>query len=134
MPKILILDEKPGVRRVFERGLASEYQVMGIGDAEILGDSIRSYQPDLVIADLFFHGKDRWDLLPAIEKVDSRLPILLVTSSENYLRNPLLSLCAGVLVKSFFFDDLKKKIVDILKRNPGASLAGATPIPPQGGR
>jgi DNA-binding NtrC family response regulator len=116
MANILIVDEKPGVRNVFAEGLAWEgYTVFNVGDPASIPETMQLIRPDLVIIDPLFGGVDRWDALEEIKWEDPRVPIIVVTSSERCREEPRLALASEVLIKSFYFDDLKKKAAKFLR-------------------
>jgi two-component system response regulator len=117
MANILVIDEKPGVREVFARELAFEgYTVICTGDAQSVKDTIKSSKPEVVLLDLYIAGQHRWDLLADVKKEYPHLPILIITACDGYKKDPRLALADGYLIKSFYFDELKQKIVEILKR------------------
>ncbi len=117
MAKILIVDDKPGVRQVFAEGLAFEgYTVFISRNPVSIRQVVHCSQPDLVIIDPFIGGKHRWDLLEEIKQLDPHVPVLIVTSLESYRDDPHLSLAAGILIKSFYFDDLLKKVAEMIGR------------------
>jgi DNA-binding NtrC family response regulator len=116
MANILIVDEKPGVRNVFAEGLAWEgYKVFNTGDPAAIRKTMQLIRPDLVIIDPFFGGAARWDALEEIKGENPRAPIIVVTSSKRCREEPRLALASAVLIKSFYFDDLKKKTAEFLR-------------------
>jgi DNA-binding NtrC family response regulator len=116
MANILIVDEKPGVRNVFAEGLAWEaYTVFNIGNPASIRETMQLIRPDMVIIDPFFGGVDRWDALEEIKREDSGVPIIVVTSFERGREEPRLALASEVMIKSFYFDDLKKKAAELLR-------------------
>ena len=117
MANILIVDEKPGVRNVFAEGLAWEgYTVFNLGNPAAIRETMQLVRPDLVIIDPFFGGAAHWDALEEIKGEDPRVPIIVVTSSKKCREEPRLVLASAVLVKSFYFDDLKNKAAEILRQ------------------
>ncbi len=126
MANILVVDEKPGVRNVFAEGLAWEgYTVFNVGNLASIRENMRMIRPDLVIIDPFFGGIARWDALEEIKGEDPRVPIIVVTSFERCREEPRLALASEVLIKSFYFDDLKKKASQFLR--PKARERGNLP-------
>jgi len=116
MANILIVDEKPGVRNIFAEGLAWEgYKVFNVGNPASIRETMQLIRPDLVIIDPLFGGVARWDVLEEIKGEDPKVPILVVTSLESCREEPRLTMASGVLIKSFYFDDLKKKAAEILR-------------------
>jgi DNA-binding NtrC family response regulator len=133
MPTILIVDDKPGVRKVLAEELAFQgYTVMSVGDAALVSEIIKFSKLDLAILDLYVKGHHRWDLFLDIKQQEPRLPVLIVTDSASYRRDPRSALAAGLLVKSFDFDNLLQKIAEVLQRkqvDPNVEASDRRPIP-----
>jgi len=124
--KIFIIDAKPGVRQLFAEGLASlGYTVIMTGEAERVPEVIRSENPDLVLLDPYFNQEHRLDLLREIHQENARLPILLVTSGESYTNDPCLSFAADLLVRGFYFDELIRKVAELLEAKPTVSYSAS---------
>jgi DNA-binding response OmpR family regulator len=126
MDKILIVDGYPSVRELLAEELAGEGKmVVAIGKPDSIRDLINTFDPDLIIMDLFMNGKMRWNVLKEIKKRSPQLPVLIFTATypEGDSR---LSWVDGWVMKSFLLDDLKQKIAEVLKRR---SLAANTPDP-----
>ena len=116
MANILIVDEKPGVRNFFAEGLAWEgYKVFNVGTPASIRENMQLIRPDLVIIDPLFRGVARWDALEEIKREDPQVPIIVVTSFESCREEPRLALASEVLIKSFYFDDLKQKAAEFLR-------------------
>jgi len=119
MAKILIIDDKPDVRQLFGEGLASlGYTVIMTGEAERVPEVVRSENPDLVLVDPYFKREPRLDLLREIYRENARVPILIVTSCESCRKDPRLSFAADLLIKGFYFDDLTRKVAELLEAKP----------------
>ncbi len=117
MANILIIDDKPGVRRLFAEELAfAGYTVISTGDDKSAREMIKSSKYDLVLLDLYMKGKHRWDLLLDIKKQNPHLPVVIITAVDSYEQDPRLALADAFLIKSFYFNELKQKIAEILKR------------------
>jgi two-component system, OmpR family, phosphate regulon response regulator OmpR len=117
--KILIVDDKPAVRLHFGEWLASlGYTVIITGDSEMVPEMIRFENPDLVLVDLLFNCEYRLDLLPQIHRENARVPILIVTSRENARKDPRMSFAADLLIRGFYFDDLTRKVIELLEAKP----------------
>ena len=122
MAKILIIDDKQYVRELLMEELVDEgYVVETTGDAESVKELITSLKTDMILLDLYMNGKDRWDVLSDIRQQYPQLPILLITASDSYREDPRLSQTDGYVIKSMYFDELKKKITEILQGKIGQS-------------
>ncbi len=123
MAKILLIDDKPGVRQILAEELAfQDYTVLSTGNISLVHEIIRYSNLDLIIMDPFVQGQHRWDLLLDIKQQDPYLPVLIVTEFANYRRDPRSALSAGLLVKSFDLQDLLKKISEVLPRKQAFTL------------
>ena len=130
MATILIVDDKPGVRQPLAEELAFQgYTVMAIGNVASVDEIIRFSKLDLIIMDPYMKGQHRWDLLLGIKHQDPHLPVLIVTDSASYRRDPRSTLAAGLLVKSFDLDALFQKIAEILQRKDSYPYGEARPVP-----
>lgn len=117
MANILIVDRHPLVRGLMREELASEgHRVAMTGKPELIQEMIRCSRPDLVLLDLHMNGRDRWDLLDEMKRQMPRLPVIIVSAYNGYREDPRLELADGFVIKSFIFDELKRKIAAILRR------------------
>jgi len=113
MKKILILDRYPPVRELLAEELAAEGNtVVPIGSPQSIWSLLHTFEPDLIIMDLFMNGKWQWNILREIKKQNPRLPVLIFTAGfpEGDRR---LSQADGWVIKSSVFDELKIKINEI---------------------
>jgi DNA-binding response OmpR family regulator len=113
MKKILILDRYPSVRELLAEELAAEGNtVVPIGSPQSIWSLLHTFEPDLIIMDLFMNGKWQWNILREIKKQNPRLPVLIFTAGfpEGDRR---LSQADGWVIKSSVFDELKRKINEI---------------------
>ena len=136
MANILLFDDKPGVRKLLAEELAFQgYTVMTVGDLALVKEIIKFSSLDLVILDIYVKGQHRWDLFLDIKHQEPHLPVLIVTDSAGYRKDPRATLAAGLLVKSFDFNDLLRKIAEVLQLKQAytyneASERGPIPISP----
>ena len=122
MANILIIDVKLYVRELLMDELIDEgYVVETTADAESIKELITTFKTDMILLDLYMNGKDRWDVLSDIRQQYPQLPILLITASDSYSKDPRLSQADGYVIKSMYFDELKQKITEILQGKIGQS-------------
>jgi len=115
MAKILIFDEYSSIRNLLAEELAGEGNiVLTVGRAELIGDGIATFNPDLAILELFMGGKFRWDFL---ERIRSQAPPLPVIIYSGYYPggDPHLNQVDGFILKSCILDELKQCISNILR-------------------
>ena len=106
------------LRKLLEQELTDEgHLVTTTGDADSVNELLESLSPDLVLLDLYMKGIDRWDVLNNIKQKDPRLPVFIFTAHDSYSQDPRLSQSDGYMIKSIYFDELKKKVSEVLKVN-----------------
>ena len=119
MAKILIIDDKPGVRRVFGEGLASlGYTVIITGEPARAPEVIRFENPDLLLVDPHFKHENRSNLMQEICREDARVPILIMTSCEGCRTDSRLSYAMDILIPGSCFEDLSRKVGELLEAKP----------------
>ena len=117
MANILIVDGHRHVAELLTEELVSEgYSVDTIADPDSIRDRITLFGPDLVLLDLYLNRKTRWDVLRDIRLCYPRLPVVIFTGYDGYLRDPRISQADGFVVKSIFFDTVKRHVDTILNK------------------
>lgn len=117
MIKILIVDDQPCVRELVSEELILEgYGVIAAGDVESLREHLRFSRPDLVLIDLYLDGAEGFGVLDDIKKKNPDLPVIIFTAYDSFVDDPRLSQADGYVVKSIVFDELKRKVADVLGR------------------
>jgi DNA-binding NtrC family response regulator len=82
MSKILIIEDEEPIRRVLARILTEEnesYQVEVAEDGVIGLDKIKSNEYDLILCDIKMPRMDGVELLEAVKKIDSEIPIVMIS-------------------------------------------------------
>lgn len=83
-PRILVIDDDPGVRSLLARGLSFEgYLVDTAHDGEAGLNAMRDRPPELVILDVMLPGVDGIEVLRRLRQVDAHLPVLLLTARDT---------------------------------------------------
>lgn len=111
--RILVVEDEPGIADFLERGLEAEgYSITSVADAEqgeaiALGEDVA-----LVILDVMLPGKDGFELLDAIRREKSSLPVILLTA-RDHVRDKVEGLNKGAtdyVTKPFSFDELVARV------------------------
>lgn len=136
---ILIADDQPYLcellSRIFVRHI---YHIVCANNAESTEKYLTSPMlPDIVLLEISLHGFAGWDLLHYIKSKYPYLPVLIVTSYDNYASDPRASRADGYMLKDFIhLNLLKKRIIKTLtpkKRsrvnNPGIEENPIFPLP-----
>lgn len=83
-PRILVIDDDPGVRSLLERGLKYEgFSVETASDGEAGLAALRERPAELVILDVMLPGIDGLEVLRRVRQVDQGLPVLMLTARDE---------------------------------------------------
>ncbi len=117
MAKLLVVEDDPNQRRLYEQELEDEgYEVRTApGGKEALAE-ISKERPDLVIMDISMPGMDGIEALGKVLGVDNTIPVILNTAYANYKDNFLSWAADAYVVKSSDLTELKKTVKDVLKK------------------
>jgi len=136
MPSILVVDDQPYLCELFPHDLMGENcHIESISEAESLRGYLEDSIPDIVLLEISLHGFEGWEVLHYIKSKYPHLPVLIVTSYDNYMNDPRACESDGYMVKDFFhLEKLKEKIAKALawKDQPNASyprIEGQTAFP-----
>jgi DNA-binding NtrC family response regulator len=118
---ILIVDDEPLIRKIFERNLNEDgYNLTVCANGTQALDAINSTGFDLVFLDLMLPDISGVDLIKHIREIDDKLPVVITTGlynsdqlNEAMKYNPFV-----VLNKPFSFDTINS-IVSILSIGQG---------------
>jgi excisionase family DNA binding protein len=103
-PRVLVVDDEPGVRDLLSRSLAlAEYDVDVAADGRGALDRIRTHPYDLLIADLKMPGLDGLSVIREVKRLKTDLPVIIITghSSESSAIEAVNLGVAGYLTKPF---------------------------------
>jgi DNA-binding response OmpR family regulator len=118
MTKILIVDDEPLIVESLIYSLEREgFQVKGIGDGSLVLDTVREYQPDLIVLDILLPGLNGIEVCKRL-RAESTIPIIMLTARGDEL-DRVLGLEVGAddyLPKPFSFRELLARIRAILRR------------------
>lgn len=117
MKKILIVEDEKYMLNLLITHLANDYKVIEAKDGAIALELIKQDSYDLIILDIMLPYVDGWTLCKKIREKDDT-PILMLTA-RNELADKVKGLEIGsddYLVKPFEFDELKARIMALLRR------------------
>ncbi|MDR4499758.1 MAG: response regulator [Candidatus Scalindua sp.] len=123
MPKILIVDDEPGMRLLLEQSL-EELEEGGVelftssnGDEAV--EFIRNERPSLVLLDVMLPGKNGFEVCDEVKnKLGMKNVYVLMLTAKGQDFDKQRGLNVGVdsyMTKPFDPDDVVKKIVDVLR-------------------
>jgi DNA-binding NtrC family response regulator len=116
MPAILIVDDQPYMRHLFNVELTDDdYTVIHAENVEEARVYLDNFRLDLVILDLYINGFKGWDLLNEVKREYPDLPVLIVTAYDNLMNDPRAMLADGYLIKNFDnVNHIGQKVHDLL--------------------
>jgi len=119
MPRVLVVEDEPKMRRILQRDLAAEgYDVATAatgpqGQAALAGGGF-----DAVVLDWLLPGRDGLELLTELRQTGSRVPVLLLTARDA-VEDRVAGLDRGAddyLVKPFATAELLARVRVLLRR------------------
>ena len=119
MPRVLIIEDEPKLRRSLQRGLQEAgFQVATAGSTAEGSRRLGDEPPDAVILDLMLPDGDGLDLLRSLRHDGCATPVLIVTARDA-VTDRVLGLDSGAddyLVKPFAFNELLARMRALLRR------------------
>ena len=121
MSKILVVEHEPSLRRLYERDLAGEGDVIltvedGIGAVR----EFERQQPDVVVLDAGPPPSDALGVVEQLLELDRTVPIVLNTTCRSYLDKPLGWAVDAFVNKSADTSELRSKVRELLESRPSA--------------
>jgi DNA-binding response OmpR family regulator len=117
MAKLLVVEDDPNQRRLYEQELTDEgYQVHTAASGKEALAEIGKDRPDLVIMDISMPGMDGIEALGKVLGVDNTIPVILNTAYANYKDNFLSWAADAYVVKSSDLAELKETIKNVLRK------------------
>ena len=129
--KILIVEDEIALRETLSYSLTQEgYQAEAVGDGKLAVETVKSFQPDLIILDLMLPGMDGFSVTKSIRKT-MNVPILMLTARDDEI-DRVLGLEIGAddyMTKPFSMRELLARVKAMLRRVEMIREESATPEP-----
>jgi two-component system response regulator MprA len=124
MPRVLVVDDEPAVRRALERALRLDsYDVALAADGEEALDALAQHPADAVILDIAMPKLDGLEVCRRMRMGGDRTPVLMLTARDA-IDDRVKGLDVGAddyLVKPFALRELQARLRALLRRaNEGA--------------
>jgi two-component system response regulator MprA len=120
MPRVLVVDDEPAVRRALERALRLEsYDVELAADGEEALDRLANSPADAVILDVLMPRIDGLEVARRMRQAGDRTPILMLTARDA-IDDRVKGLDVGAddyLVKPFALRELQARLRALLRRS-----------------
>ncbi len=116
--KILIVDDSTDILEGMQMFLEiKNYQVKTISNAKTIKEVIASFNPDLLILDIFLSGYDGRELCKTLktDKDTKHLKIILFSAASNALEDYRYYGADECLEKPFGLNDISNKIESVLR-------------------
>src|SRR5436305_14360507 len=83
MPRVLVVEDEPKMRRILQRDLAAEgYDVAAAATGDEGQAALARGGFDAVVLDWLLPGRDGLELLADLRRAGSRVPVLLLTARD----------------------------------------------------
>ncbi|MEV4318688.1 response regulator transcription factor [Actinocrispum sp. NPDC049592] len=118
-PRVLVVDDEPGVRRALQRGLTAEgMDIVVAADGPSALQMARTGSFDAILLDIMLPGLSGYRVLQTLRNEGVRTPVLLVSAKDGEIdQADGLDLGAdGYLVKPFSFVVLVAQVRALLRR------------------
>jgi DNA-binding response OmpR family regulator len=115
MANILIIDDQPYLAELLSGEFSEgQHYITCVENSWEVMKEFRSCRFDIVLLDLYLQGFEGWDLLHRLKLKEPGLPVLIVTTYDNFTDDPRLAEADGYVIKEIYTDKLKKKIEEVL--------------------
>src|SRR5947209_7680480 len=119
MPRVLVVDDEPAVRRALERALTLDnYTVELAADGQEALDALASTPADAVVLDIAMPRVDGLEVARRMRRAGDRTPILMLTARDA-IDDRVAGLDVGAddyLVKPFALRELQARLRALLRR------------------
>lgn len=138
MARILVIEDQDDFRDTLAAMLRSaDHDVQGAGNGREALDKLASGTFDLLVTDILMPEMDGIELLMAIRKMPSRLPVIAVSGGGSISASLALSLstslgASAVLLKPFYTQELLEAVDRALARSPRHADGGPAAANPAG--
>jgi DNA-binding response OmpR family regulator len=115
MPKVLIVDDEPHLRLLYETELRrAGYETMTASNAAQGLEFVETMTPDLVILDIRMAGMDGIEALQRILERNNSIPVVLNTAFSSYRDNYLTWAADAYVTKSSDVTELLETVKELL--------------------
>ena len=121
MPRVLVIDDDPSIRRVVGYVLSDEgYQVDEAPNGELALEAIERRHPDLILLDMKMPVMDGWEFARRYrERHGNRAPIIVVTAATDAAMRGADVEADDFLAKPFDLDTLIACVAATMRRRAG---------------
>ncbi|MBK7949616.1 MAG: sigma-54-dependent Fis family transcriptional regulator [Deltaproteobacteria bacterium] len=119
MPRILVVDDEPGVQESLRMLLKSDGDVTIAGDVDAALREISISLPDVVLLDLVMPGRSGLDLLEELSKRGVRAPVIVLTATNTVSAavQAMKHGAADFVTKPFELEALRIKVRNLVQKH-----------------
>jgi DNA-binding NtrC family response regulator len=116
MPRVLVVDDEPGVRESLRMLLKDECEVVLAEGVEPALRALDESPPDLVLLDLVMPGRSGLELLEELRERDAQIPVVVLTATRTIATavEAMKRGAADYVTKPFEVDSLRLKVRQLL--------------------
>jgi len=117
MPRVLVVDDEPGVRESLRMLLRGECDVTTAADVDAGLRAVAESPPDLILLDLVMPGRSGFELLEAVAKREPSPPVIVLTATKTVTTavEAMKRGAADYVTKPFEVDALRIKVRQLLE-------------------
>ncbi len=118
MPRVLVVDDEPGVQESLRMLLKDDCQVATAGSVDAALDALAREPADLILLDLVMPGRSGFDLLAAVHTQDAPPPVVVLTATRSVATavEAMKLGAADYVTKPFEVDALRIKVRQLLEK------------------
>ncbi len=120
--RILVVEDDPGMGELVYEDLEEQgYAVDWAKDGDEALSLLKSFPYDLVVLDIMLPGLNGFEITKALREKENKVPILMLTA-QDAVESRVKGLEVGAddyLVKPFYFQELRARILALLRRAQG---------------
>lgn len=107
-PRVLLVDDHPGVLKALRRVLSGECDVVGvIADGREVADAVMRLQPQVIVVDLNLPHVSGLEVCRQVTLNDRRVKVIVISAmSDDYIRQEALAAGASGFVDKSAADEL----------------------------
>ena len=119
MNKILLVEDQPNQRRLYEEELTDEgYEVISVASGFDALEIFKRDRPDLVVMDILLPGMNGIECMERLLSIDPNLPIIVHSAYSSPSHDFVTWFARAYVVKSGDLEELKKQVSNALNGTP----------------
>jgi DNA-binding NtrC family response regulator len=119
MPRVLVVDDEPGVQESLRMLLKQDCEVLTAGDVDAALRVIDAEPPHLILLDLLMPGRNGIELIGELAELGLRIPVIVLTATKTVATavEAMKRGAADFITKPFELEALRMKVRQLLERS-----------------